>query len=175
MTSADPTTRGIPSGVSSRAATSTCRTSSPTAGRAGNPETGYLNTDGSPTKTDVLSTRNTADAHIWEACFGKRAGEELYDLAADPDCVVNLAARPEHDERKKTLREQLFRELKEQDDPRMFGKGAQFDRYPYAGKDRGYYERFKRGEIGPAPWVNPSDYAPLEAEESTGAEGQSPQ
>ena len=51
-----------------------------------NPETGYLNCDGSPAKTLVLNGR-TADAtrKYWDLCFGKRPQEELYDVAADPD------------------------------------------------------------------------------------------
>ncbi|MBL9208827.1 MAG: sulfatase, partial [Opitutaceae bacterium] len=62
---------------------------------AGNPETGYLDTDGGPTKTLILAARrrNPADP-FWPLNFGLRPGEELYDLRQDPDCVRNLAADP---------------------------------------------------------------------------------
>ena len=60
---------------------------------AGNPETGYLNCDGGPTKTGVLQGRTDPQGRrFWELCFGKRPQEELYDLRRDPDCLDNLAA-----------------------------------------------------------------------------------
>jgi arylsulfatase A-like enzyme len=57
---------------------------------AGNPETGYLNTDGSPTKTFILKMRRTdTDVSFWEKCFGKHPGEELYNISIDPECLLN--------------------------------------------------------------------------------------
>ena len=65
----------------------------PTRWPGGNPETGYLDTDGSPTKTEVLKSRVVPrQKHLWDVCFGKRPADELYDLRKDPDCVSNLAA-----------------------------------------------------------------------------------
>ena len=59
------------------------------------PETGYLQVDGSPTKTEVLEHRRSgADKRFWELCFGKRQEEALYDLKKDVDCVNNLAGHP---------------------------------------------------------------------------------
>jgi N-sulfoglucosamine sulfohydrolase len=132
----------------------------------GNPETGYLNTDASPTKSLILQARRegSAVAH-WNLCFGKRPPEEMYSLADDPDCLRNLADRPEHAARKATLRDQLVAELKAQDDPRMSGRGAVFDEYPYADERvRHFYERYMRGEKIKAGWVNESDFeaGPLE-------------
>lgn len=126
----------------------------------GNPETGYLNCDGSPTKTVILEEhRKLKNVHYWKWSFGKRPEEELYNIDNDPDCINNLANRPQYQERKDTLKVQLFNELKEQDDPRMFGKGDIFDGYPYADtKDTAFYERYIRGEKLPAGWVNKSDF-----------------
>lgn len=40
----------------------------------GNPETGHMDTDASPTKTAVLKTqRNPEQEHFWQLCFGKLA------------------------------------------------------------------------------------------------------
>ena len=47
---------------------------------AGNPETGYLTCDASPTKTKILNAhhRKNPEAH-WELCFGKRP---------QPSCMI---------------------------------------------------------------------------------------
>ena len=127
---------------------------------AGNPETGYLNTDGGPTKTDILQARREGrDKGFWELAFGKRGAEELYDLKQDPYCLTNLAGESRHRTRKQHLRQLMERELRAQDDPRQFGRGGIFDRYPYADDTtRNFYERFMRGEKLNAGWVNASDF-----------------
>jgi N-sulfoglucosamine sulfohydrolase len=79
---------------------------------AGHPTTGYLNCDGSPTKSQVLEMRrNGASQKFWDLCFGKRPSDELYNLADDPDCVTNLASQPAHADQMATLKKQLFGEL----------------------------------------------------------------
>lgn len=111
---------------------------------AGNPETGYRDTDAGPTKIEVLNTRLLpALRHFWVVCFGIKPEDELYDLRKDPDCVTNLASPAACTE----FRKQLFDELTQQEDPRMSGKGYLFDRYPSAdAAKRGLYERVMRGE-----------------------------
>src|SRR5690606_18702273 len=111
---------------------------------AGNPETGYLNTDASPTKTAILDRRTDPELHrFWQMAFGKRPSEELYDLASDPDCLNNLANDPAFSARKNDLNDQMMRELTAQGDPRAAGRGDVFDRYPYADvSTQGFYERY---------------------------------
>ncbi len=59
---------------------------------AGNPETGYLDTDGSPTKTNILELgRQNRDDRYWKLNFGMRQADELYSLQKDNDCEENLA------------------------------------------------------------------------------------
>jgi arylsulfatase A-like enzyme len=132
----------------------------------GNPETGYLDTDGGPTKTEVLKARtDPQQKRFWDLCFGKRLAEELYDLKKDPDCVNNLDGHTDFQALKAKLKQQLFDELKAQEDPRMFGKGPVFDEYPCANEDqRGFYERYMKGEKPKAGWVSESDFekAPLD-------------
>lgn len=127
---------------------------------AGNPETGYLNCDGGPTKTVILNLRRTGEQpKFWQLCFGKRPAEELYSLSSDPDCVKNLADNREHAKLKQQLQEQMIAELKAQNDPRMSGRGDYFDKVPYAnGGTRNFYERYMRGEKLRAGWVNASDF-----------------
>lgn len=133
---------------------------------AGNPETGYLNTDGSPTKTVILTANRAKpnDPH-WLLCFGKHPAEELFDLESDPDCVNNLAAAPAQQTRRADLEAQLLAKLKQQGDPRMSGQGDVFDNYPYAGKERGLYDRYLKGEKLDTGWVNPTDAEPAPLDE----------
>ena len=125
-----------------------------------NPETGYLDVDGSPTKTEVLKARgDPAMKAYWDVCFGKRGPEELYDLRSDPDCLGNLAGKDMTRHLQTALHQQLFDELKAQQDPRVLGNGKVFDEYPHANeKMRGYYEKQMQGQKIPADWVNASDF-----------------
>ncbi|WP_025763294.1 sulfatase family protein [Dyadobacter tibetensis] len=130
----------------------------------GNPETGYLDTDGSPTKTEVLNARrNGSNPTYWNYSFGKKGGEELYRYDLDPDGIKNLASLPEYKKIKAALKKQLEEELKKQQDPRMFGKGDIFDNYPYSeASSKNFYERYMEGEKLKAGWVNKSDFEKIE-------------
>ncbi len=134
----------------------------------GNPETGYMNCDGSPTKTEIIRLRREEGVtEYWEWSFGKRPEEELYNISSDPDCIDNLADDPAHDEVRTALREQLERELTEQGDPRMT-RGPALDENPvYDPNDRraDFYERFMAGEDMRAGWITPSDIDPEMAED----------
>jgi arylsulfatase A-like enzyme len=127
---------------------------------AGNPETGYLDTDGSPTKSLILDLgRKDRSSKFWQLCFGMRPSDELYDLKIDTDCLTNLAADPRYASQANELRIRMETVLKQQGDPRMFGQGHVFDDYkPTSGA--GFYEKFQRGENPPAGWVNKTDFEP---------------
>lgn len=127
---------------------------------AGNPETGYLNTDGSPTKTVILNDRRRkGTSDFWDLNFGKRPEEELYNINEDPYCLHNLALNPSYSEIMDRLKLDMARHLEEQNDPRMLGNGDIFDSYLYSNEaDRNFYERFMNGEEVHAGWVNESDF-----------------
>ena len=126
---------------------------------SGHPLTGYLNCDGSPTKTTILSQRRNGMYHFWDLNFGKRPEEELFDLRQDVDCINNLVNSEKYSELKEELKEELFAELRKQGDPRMFGKGDMFDNYPYSGKTTdNFYQRYIRGDKIRAGWVSPDDF-----------------
>ena len=128
---------------------------------AGNPETGYLAVDASPTKSEILDLRRTGgEDRYWQLAFGKRGAEELYNLDNDPACVRNLAADVEYAPAKEQLAAQLVRELEAQEDPRMFGNGDIFDAFPVATRWAGYYEKFMAGEIQVGTWIIESDIDP---------------
>ena len=137
----------------------------PTRWPAGNPETGYLDCDGSPTKTFIdfskcpprRSERHLLDysMEFWDAS----AREEFYDLTRDRDCLNNLAQTAQSTSVESELREQLLTDLRAQADPRINGEGAIFDQYLHANKGSvGFYERFMAGEKIPTGWVNPTDF-----------------
>ena len=132
----------------------------PTRWPAGNPEAGYLNCDGSPTKTEILKTRTLeASRPYWAWSFGKRVTEEMFNVQRDPQCMTNLAADPAFQKTKIALEKQLVKELTHQQDPRMAGHGNIFDEYIYAHQStRNFYERYMRGEKIKAGWVNDSDF-----------------
>src|SRR5690606_38815157 len=129
----------------------------------GNPETGYLNTDGAPTKTFILNQRRYHGAQaLWELNFGMRPEEELYELAVDSDCVNNLAGSAQYAKLKADLYATLEKELQQEGDPRIAGHGEVFDRYIYSQKgSRNFYERFMAGEELKANWVEESDFEPM--------------
>jgi len=131
---------------------------------AGNPETGYLDADGSPTKTSILQMDRDGD-NIWyyNMSFNLRPEEELYDLSVDKDCINNLASHPVYIKRKQDLRKHLLKTLRKQQDPRMFGNGDVFDVYPTSKQSNwNLYERIINGDIKEpweqTKWVSPSDY-----------------
>ena len=127
---------------------------------SGNPETGYLNCDGSPTKTVCIEARRTPETYaIWEKNLGKRPAEELYDIRVDPYCMNNLADAPEYASVKAFLAETMTTLLTEQGDPRILGNGAVFDDYVYADeRTSGFYERYMAGEEIEAGWVSKTDF-----------------
>ncbi|MEM6473641.1 MAG: sulfatase [Planctomycetota bacterium] len=135
---------------------------------SGNPETGYLNTDGSPTKTEVLEHRRSGeDSSFWESCFGKRSHVEFYNLAVDPNCLTNLAGESDYRTEQAELTRLMETTLTEQKDPRALGLGAQFEAFPNANpRDRGFYEKYMTDPSSVrAGWVNETDFesAPVDA------------
>lgn len=129
-----------------------------------NPETGYLNSDGGPAKTQVLRSRTKAGQELyWTLCFAKRQEEELYNLADDPDCMNNLADIAQYAETKNSLRGFLEKELTRQEDPRILGNGDIFDKYPYSEeKMRNFYEKYMNGEDLNPGWVSKTDFEKIE-------------
>ena len=132
---------------------------------ASNPETGYLNSDGGPTKTLILNNRrNGVDKTYWQLAFGKRPTEELFDLKKDPDCVVNLATLPRYQSAKKAMEKEMEAKLLAQGDLRMLGYGYLYEQHPFSQDVNGFYERYMKGDKIPTPWVNDSDYEKVKIE-----------
>lgn len=115
---------------------------------SGNPETGYLDTDTSPTKTTIIQERRRGRPASWQLAFGLRPAEELYDLSLDPDCVNNLAGMLNRAPQQFSLRRGLFNQLTAQGDPRLVGPQPDiFDTYPFARADlNDFYENYQAGK-----------------------------
>ncbi|XOV94071.1 MAG: sulfatase [Bacteroidota bacterium] len=98
----------------------------------GDPEYGYMNCDGSPTKTYLTGlSSNDSDHQYFLSAFGKRPAVEFYDINKDPDCVTNLATHPEFVSIIGELESKMNQILAEQEDPRILGNGDIFDFYPH--------------------------------------------
>jgi arylsulfatase A-like enzyme len=69
---------------------------------------------------------------FYELALGPRPAEELYDVQKDPGQIHNLADLPEQAAALKQRRERLEAELKQKEDPRILGRGSEFDAYPGA-------------------------------------------
>ena len=95
----------------------------------------FRDIDNGPTKEFMLKERNAPSvANLFELGFGKRPGEEIYDLRKDAKEFRNLAADPAYSAVRAKLAAQLDRQLREWKDPRATGAGDAFDGYPMAGR-----------------------------------------
>ena len=95
----------------------------------------YADVDGSPTKHLMVRNRNASeeDRNRFQLAFAKRPGEELYDLAVDPEQLRNVALDPAYAAAKRALHNELMQTLLDTGDPRTFGRGGFFDYQPYTG------------------------------------------
>lgn len=132
----------------------------------GRPETGYLDCDGSPTKTQILDTYNTANHRYWEYSFGRKPEEEFFNRTDDRFCVENLAKDNSVIEEKELLKQKMLHLLREQQDPRVLGNDSVFDKYPIMKSQRNFYNRYMTGEKTQWGWVNASDFRPFQNEDA---------
>lgn len=91
--------------------------------------------DASPTKAWMIKHRNDPEWKThFELGFGKRPGEELYDLKKDPDYMHNVAEDSEYEDVRADLSKRLMDTLKRTGDPRVHGDGKTFERPPFVTK-----------------------------------------
>ncbi|GAB4160013.1 MAG: sulfatase [Planctomycetaceae bacterium] len=88
--------------------------------------------DASPTKAWLVLNRDKPGMkRYWQFAFGKRPGEELYDLRKDPHQIHNVAGKTEYRAIQKKLAGRLMHILKSTADPRVTGDGSTFDKPPF--------------------------------------------
>ena len=94
----------------------------------------YGDIDGSPTKNAVIRLlEDPAATAIARLTLGKRPAEELYDVAADPHQMVNLAENSDHKATLEKLRVELKEWMVRTEDPRAASDDDRWDQMPYYG------------------------------------------
>ena len=117
---------------------------------AGDPP-GYFDIDNGPTKEWMMAQRHASTVQkYFEAGFGKKPEEELFDIQADPGCMKNLGGEAGLQKVLGGLRKDLETRLREQGDPRVTGKGDIWESYPRFSPTRPELGGFsKEGEYNP--------------------------
>lgn len=91
----------------------------------------FADMDAGPTKAWLVAHRDEPEARPFrERAFGKRPAEELYDLRADPEQLVNLAGDARHAATREALAADLLERLRRAGDPRL-DDDPPFDRGPF--------------------------------------------
>jgi N-sulfoglucosamine sulfohydrolase len=92
----------------------------------------FADMDASPTKAWLVAHRNDPQWRpYFDRAFGKRPGEELFDLRQDPDQVHNVADQAAYSAKKAKLADRLMLILKESGDPRVAEGECIFEKPPF--------------------------------------------
>ena len=92
---------------------------------------GYHDIDACPSLSFLVSNRDHAEyARFLQLAVAKRPAEELFDITKDPDCLQNLAVRPEFNDIRDKLKQRLMTELKNTGDARVSDSGNIWETYP---------------------------------------------
>jgi hypothetical protein len=84
--------------------------------------------------------------------FGKRPGEELYDLRKDPHYLKNVASDSDYTEIRNSLSGTLLTVMEEHNDPRIAEEVCRFEMSPYIGSPAAdWYEGEQNGEAWSPP------------------------
>ena len=88
--------------------------------------------DHGPAKEEVLACKyDEKHRKYYDWAFSKRPEFELYDIAADPYQLNNLAKNPKYKKQRESLFKNLKQYLTETGDLRMQGRGEVYERTPY--------------------------------------------
>lgn len=93
--------------------------------------------DASPTKAWILEHRSDPGmGKYFEFAFGRRPGEELYDLRKDPHQMNNVAQQSDYQDARRAMSARLMAVLVETGDQRVVGDGNTFDKPPFSDAPR---------------------------------------
>ncbi len=89
----------------------------------------FADMDASPTKAFLFDHRDEYP-EAFQHAFGRRPEIELYDIVADPDCLLNLAGDKKYAATQRSLHERLMNELISTGDPRV-SNNIVFEKPPF--------------------------------------------
>lgn len=90
--------------------------------------------DAGPTKAWLITHRDDPQwKPFYEKAYGKRPGQELYDLKNDPHQMNNVASNPDYESIRKQLYDRLMLELVSTGDPRVIDDGSFYETPPMSG------------------------------------------
>ncbi len=93
--------------------------------------------DASPTKAWIVTHRDDAGMQpYFDFAFGRRPGEELYDLRTDPHHLVNVADAADYQSVREQMAGRLLEILAANDDPRLIDDGRKFETAPFTEASR---------------------------------------
>ncbi len=99
---------------------------------ATHPMNSFADCDRGPTKSFLMENKDLPKyKKYYDLSFAKRPTEELYKTSEDPYQLKNLSEDLKYLKVKNRLHDQLMKQLKETNDPRVVGGGELFDTYPY--------------------------------------------
>ena len=83
------------------------------------------------TRTECINQiGHVAIRPFFDLTHGKRPKVELYDIQKDPCCLNNLAGKMNFETIEKEMKEELMKELRKSEDPRIVGPDTEvFDSY----------------------------------------------
>lgn len=106
-------------------------------GTAGKPHSGYKDIDACPTLDFLIAGADDPKIRPYlDLSVAKRPAEELFDIRADPGCLVNLAGDPAHARTLAELRGRLEEVLRRTGDARILDGGEIWETYPRYSKIR---------------------------------------
>jgi len=92
----------------------------------------YADMDASPTKAWIIHHRSEEEIKpLFHIGFGKRPGEELYDIRKDPHHMKNLAAEEAYQGVRAELAAKMIKVLEGNGDPRVCEKPCRYEEKPY--------------------------------------------
>jgi uncharacterized sulfatase len=109
---------------------------------------GFEDIDDSPSKRWMIYHAEKFPV-LFQAGFGKKGEEELYDIEKDPGCLYDVSAHISYQTIKNKLRNELENTLLLQNDPRMYDNGDIFESYPRFGKMRPFPGFNQQGKYNP--------------------------